>query len=493
MIPVPSLGGGALAPLAPFLILAAGGLFVLALDAILGRERNLPWVIVASPFPLIALASIFARWPHGGSVAGPFGPMNLYDSFGAFVAAVVCLATVCSITLSEGYLRKQGRYRGDYFALLLFSASGMVLFASTTELLTLFLGLELLSIPLYVLCGFLRTDPKSVEASMKYFLLGAFSSAIFLFGGALVYAGTGTTNLSAAFASTASPMVQAGFLLLLAGFLFKVAAVPFHMWTPDVYEGAPTAVTAFMATAVKAAAFGAFARILALMPIGSGGTAAVLWWVAAVTMTVGNVAALTQSNIKRMLAYSSIAHAGTMMIGLAVFAKTGDAEALSGILYYLLAYALMNLGAFGVVILWGGPSEERLEIGEWAGMGWKSPAAGAALSVFMISLAGIPPTAGFFGKYYIFRNAMAHGFGPLVVVAVLNSALSVAYYLRVLVALYMRPAEARSFEISPSILAGAVVALCVLGTLWIGFAPNGFLPGVPALLGLVKGSVLTLR
>jgi NADH-quinone oxidoreductase subunit N len=488
-----SFDTAALGPLIPFLILAAGGLFVLLADSLAEKGRPLPWMLISAPVPVIAFIVQLARWPLG-SVSSS-GGMLVGDSFGAFVTALVCLSTFFAIVLSEDYLRKAGRYRGDYFALLLFSASGMVLFSSTRELLMLFLGLELLSIPVYILSGFLRKDPRSVEASLKYFLLGAFSSAIFLFGGALIYAASGTTDLGVALAQPAGGWLpQAGALLLLIGFLFKVAAVPFHMWTPDVYEGAPTAVTAFMASGVKAAAFGALCRVLFLLQPSAAGTglAGLLWWVAVVTMTVGNAAALTQTNIKRMLAYSSIAHAGYMLIGLAVFTGTGDAQALSGILYYLAAYVLSNIGAFAVVILWAEKGEERLEISEWAGLGWRSPAAALALSVFMISLSGIPPTAGFFGKYAIFRNAIEHGYGGLVIAAVLNSALSVYYYLRVLVALYMRSAP-RPLVLRRSVLIGAVAALCAVGTLWIGFAPDAVLPGVPALFGLVRGTVVTLH
>lgn len=490
----PNLSAGDLAPLLPFLILSAGACLILLFDALAGSKRSIPWSLVAAPLPLIALLTYVARWSAQGG-PGPFGGMHLDDAFGGYVGILVCLATLLSVVLSEGFLRKQGRYRGDYFALLLFSASGMLLFAASREVLTLFLGLELLSIPVYILSGFFRKDPKSVEASMKYFLLGALSSAVFLLGGAFLYAATGSLDLGIALAGgVQSPLTTLGLLLLVSGFLFKVAAVPFHMWTPDVYEGAPTAVTAFMATAVKAAAFGAFARVLTLAQpgVGTAGLTSMLWWISVLTMTVGNVAALTQGNIKRMLAYSSIAHAGYMLIGLTVFSRSGDPAALSGILYYLLAYALMNLGAFGVVILWGERGNERLEMADWGGLGWRSPKAALALSIFMISLSGIPPTAGFFGKYTIFRNAVEHGFGSLIIIAVLNSALSVYYYLRVLVTLYMRPAL-RPLELERSVLLGAVVAVCALGTLWIGFAPDTVVPGVPALLSLVRESVLALR
>jgi NADH-quinone oxidoreductase subunit N len=501
----PTFGAAALAPLLPFLVFVAGASLVLLIDALAGRRR-LPWAWIAVPVPLLALIAAAARLAAGGgpAIAGDpailggatvFGGQFVEDAFGLFVTVVIAMASLFAVVLSDVYLRRMERYRGDYFALILFSAGGMCLFASSTDLISLFLGLELLSIPVYILSGFLRRDPKSVEAAMKYFLLGAFSSAVFLLGGALVYAGTGSTDLAVALRGGFDPgargLVLAGGLLLLAGFLFKTAAVPFHMWTPDVYEGAPTAVTAFMAAAVKAAAFGALARALIVAgPSGiSAAAAGFLWWVALLTMTVGNLAAIVQLNVKRMLAYSSIAHAGYMLVGLAVFAATGSRELLAAVLFYLLGYAFMNLGAFAVVILWGGEKEERLEISDWAGMGWKSPAAAAALSLFMIALAGIPPTAGFFGKYLLFRGAVNQGFVSLVVLAALNSAVSVYYYFRVLVSLYMRPAT-RPMEYAPSVAVGAVIAACAIGVLWLGILPEGLRSVAPvSLIGLVREAV----
>lgn len=497
----PRIDAAAMASLLPFLVFVVGGLLVLLVDALAGKRR-LPWAWIAAPVPVVALLAAAVRL---GAVSGltprptAFGGQFVEDAFGLYVTVVIALATLFAVVLSDVFLRRMDRYRGDYFALLLFSAGGMCLFSSSTELLSLFLGLELLSVPVYILSGFFRRSLESVEAAMKYFLLGAFSSALFLLGGALVYAGTGSTDLAVAlrggFQPGASGLVLAGGLLLLTGFLFKTAAVPFHMWTPDVYEGAPTAVTAFMAAAVKAAAFGALARALVVAGPSGVPTAAAgfLWWVAVLTMTVGNLAALGQQNIKRMLAYSSIAHAGYMMVGLAVFAATGARELLAAVLFYLLGYALMNLGAFAVVILWGGEKEEHLEISDLAGMGWKSPTAAVALALFMISLAGIPPTGGFFGKYLLFRGSVTQGFVPLVVIAVLNSAVSVYYYFRVLVALYMRPAT-RPMEYAPSVAAGAVIALCALGVLVLGILPDGLVPGMPSsLIGLVREAVAAVR
>lgn len=491
--PLPAIGLAELAPLTPFLILCGGGLLLVLIDAIIRGRPGFPWAPVTAVLPAAALVAYVAR--AGNPTAKTvFGPMFVEDAFGNAVGVLVCLATLLAVLLSGSYLQKAGRSRGEYYALLVFSASGLLLFTATTELLSLFLGLELLSIPVYVLSGYLRKDPKSLEAGMKYFLLGAFSSAVFLFGGALVYLTTGTTDLAVALRSGSDPITQLGFVVLLSGVLFKAATVPFHMWTPDVYQGAPTAVTAFMATAVKAAAFGALGRVL-----WAGGAigreipvAEMLWWISVLTMTVGNLAALTQSNVKRMLAYSSIAHAGYLLIGLVVFAGTGDGAALSGMLYYLLAYTLMNIGAFGVVIAWGEPGREHLEIPDYAGLGWRSPALALALTVFMVSLAGIPPTAGFFGKYYIFRSAVEHGYTSLVVIAVLNSALSVYYYLRVLVALYMQK-PVRELNLGRPAAAGLVVAICAVAVFWVGFAPDSFLPGVPTIVSWVQGAGISAR
>lgn len=286
----------------------------------------------------------------------------------------------------------------------------------------------------------------------------------------------------------------AGILFLLSGFLFKVAAVPFHMWTPDVYEGAPTTVTAFMATAVKAAAFGALLRVLGVIAGSTSGLplASILWWLAVLTMTLGNVAALTQSNVKRMLAYSSIAHAGYLLIGASIYAGTRDPGALSGVLYYMLAYTFMTLGAFAVVVAFGERENEHLDMGDYGGLGWRYPALGIAMSLFMISLSGIPPTAGFFGKYAIFKNAVENGQTGLVVIAVLNSALSVYYYIRVIVTLYMRPESARVVA-GRSMAIGVVVTLCALAILWAGIAPEGRLLGGADLLGSARSAVLAIR
>jgi NADH-quinone oxidoreductase subunit N len=477
-------------PRGPFLVLACGALLLVLLDTLLGRRRSIPWSIPT----LIVLLVAFVESVRGVGASGA-GWLTI-DRFSTFVTALVCMSAALAAVLSETYLRRLGRLRGDFFSLLLFSSAGMVLFASSTDLLILFLGLELLSIPVYILSGYNRADGKSGEAALKYFLLGAFSSAIFLLGIAFVYGAVGTTDLTAAVRAVpeAAPLARIGYLLLLVGFLFKVASVPFHMWTPDVYEGAPTTVTAFMATGVKAAAFAALLRVLAHQTGALSGLplAQMFWWLAVLTMTVGNLAALTQSNVKRMLAYSSIAHAGYILVGVTVYAATGDPDAISAILYYLLAYTFMTAGAFAVVVAFGEKGNEHLDMGDYGGLGWRHPALGIAMSIFMIALSGIPPTAGFFGKYAIFRSAVIHGQVPLVVIAVLNSALSVYYYFRVMVTLYMRPATEK-VEAGRGLAAALVVAVCVLAILWAGFGPDAGLPGVTRLIGYARASVLAVR
>jgi NADH-quinone oxidoreductase subunit N len=327
----------------------------------------------------------------------------------------------------------------------------------------LFLGLEVMSIAVYVLAGLFREDPRSNEASLKYLILGAFSSAFLLFGMAFLYGAAGGTlyldQLPGALMGHTfmRPLTLLAMALLLVGFGFKVASAPFHMWTPDVYEGAPTSVTAFMAVGVKAAAFAAFARVFFLAFLAMKLDWTMLLWVLAVaTMTVGNVTAIVQTNIKRMLAYSSIAHAGYLLVALVAANQLGAVS----LLYYLLAYTLMNLGAFGVVILVGRKKDSYLSIYDYSGLGFQHPALAASMALFMFALAGIPPTAGFVGKFYIFSAAVQAGYIWLAIIGVMNSLVSVFYYLRITVLMYMRPAEADLGPVTFSPGPTAVLASC---------------------------------
>ncbi|MFQ6112428.1 MAG: NADH-quinone oxidoreductase subunit N, partial [Nitrospinota bacterium] len=376
------------------------------------------------------------------------------------------------------YGEREGLTYGEYYCLILFATMGMILMAGGNNLLTIFLGVEVISISLYVLAGFLKTRARSNEAAVKYFLLGAFATGFLLYGIALIYGATGTTDLTriSAFAlkgaAQGNILLLAGMALLIVGLGFKLAAVPFHMWTPDVYEGAPTSVTAFMSAGPKAAVFAAFFRIFAAaLPQLKPDWTALLWVIAVLTMTLGNVVALAQFNIKRMLAYSSIAHAGYLLIAVVV----GDRLASSGLLFYLLAYTLMNLGAFGVVAALETREGGALDLRDYRGLGYKYPGLAFAMGVFMFSLSGIPPTAGFVGKFYIFSAAVNSGFIWLAVIGVLNSVVSVYFYLRVVVYMYMLE-PTRELAAPPlSIYTVIALILTVLGTLGLGVFPSLFM------------------
>jgi NADH-quinone oxidoreductase subunit N len=363
-----------------------------------------------------------------------------------------------------------------------------MLMASGGDLLVIFLGLEIMSLAQYILAGMRPNFLKSSEAAMKYFLLGAFATGFLLYGISLLYGATGTTNLAGIMTAIREgglsdhPLLSIGMGLLVVGFGFKVAAVPFHMWTPDVYEGAPTPVTALMSTGVKAAAFAALARVF-VMALGDlqGSWAPLFWGLAVLTMTVGNLMAIAQQNIKRMLAYSSIAHAGYLLIALVAAGPAG----LTGLLFYLLAYAFMNLGAFAVVVAMEQREDRYLRLDDYSGLGFRYPLISAAMALFMFSLAGLPPTAGFMAKFYVFSAAVEQGYIGLTVIGVLNSLLSLYYYLRPVVFMYMEESKADrpTMPVEPFLLAGLV--LTTLGTIQLGLSPSRW-------LGLAQAAALSL-
>jgi len=400
------------------------------------------------------------------------------DRYGLFFTLLFCVASGLTVLMSMSYLELTEIRTGDFYTLVLLATVGMVLMAMGTDLIVIFLGLEVMSIGAYVLAGMARRELRSNEAALKYFLLGAFATGFLLFGIALLYGATGSTALPAigskiAQAAVDQPtIVTAGIGLLLVGFAFKVAAVPFHMWAPDVYEGAPTSVTAFMAVGIKAAAFAAFVRIFmhTLAQLGADWSG-IFWGLAVLTMTVGNITALVQTNIKRMLAYSSIAHAGYLLIGMVAGGFGGG----SAVLFYLLVYTMMTIGAFAVVIAIGRRGEPNEEIADYAGLGFRNPLLGVAMSVFMLSLAGFPPLGGFVAKFYIFSAAIKAGYVGLAVIGMLNSVVSVYYYAAVLVRMYMQegdleiaPATSRPYLLATLVItAVATVALGIFpASLW---------------------------
>jgi NADH-quinone oxidoreductase subunit N len=425
----------------PEIVVVATALFVLLLDLALPEERKHLLCGAGIAGIGVALFSVYVLGP--GRIEG-FSGMIVHDGMGAFFDVVILAACALTLMMATGYSEWEGTHKGEFYGLLLLSTSGMMFMAKGTDLMTVFLGLETLSIPIYVLVGFHRNRMSSIEGALKYFLLGAFASGFLLYGIALIYAATGTTKIPVLATMLydaripASPLFLVGTGLLLVGFAFKVSLVPFHMWTPDAYEGAPTVITAFMSAAVKAAAFAALIRVLLVALPGMQPVLwKVLWGLAVLTMTVGNLSALVQDNVKRLLAYSSIAHAGYVLVGLV----SGDVFGGQASLFYLLVYAFMNMGAFGVVILIARKEDEGYDIAHLRGIGFRYPALGALLTLFLVSLGGIPPTAGFVGKFYLFSAAVKNGYIWLAVIGVLNSAASIYYYLRLVVAMYMVPAE----------------------------------------------------
>ena len=464
----------------PELSLAAFALVVILLDLVIQRKG---WLVVVSMAGIVVSAG-FALAMWGGSSQAIFNNMLAVDNFALFFKLLFLGIAALVILSSVDYVSKFARFQGEYYALVLLSTLGMMLMAAATELITIYIALELTSISLYILVGFLK-DSKSTEASLKYLLLGAVASAVLLYGMALVFGFTGKTQLGeiAQVIQTmspqtllASPALILGIVLLIAGFGFKIAAIPFHMWVPDVYEGAPTPITAYLSVASKAAGFAIILRVFysafglpQWLSLDWGMIFAVL---AAIGMTLGNVVAIPQTNIKRMLGYSSIAQAGYLMVGLATmgFAPTADILGRSGLLFFLASYALTNLGAFIAIIAISNKLDSDL-IQDYSGMGKRAPLLALALTLCLISLIGMPPAAGFMAKFYIFSAAVQHNLLWLVVIAVINSVISAYYYLRVVKVMWL--GEPASEEKVPS--SGALrvaLSLSCLGVLLLGVIPG---------------------
>ncbi len=412
---------------------------------------------------------------------GPaFGGSVSADAFSLFFIFLLLLVAALTLLGSVNYLERDHVNHGEFYTLVLMATVGACFMVSCTELMMIFIALEISSISTYILAGFKRQDPLSNESSLKYFLLGSFATAFFLYGIAFVYGLTGTTNLITLSERLASPsqwsvLLWLAMVLMFVGLAFKVSTVPFQVWTPDVYQGAPAPVTAFLSVAPKAAAFAVLLRIFL------GGLASVqalgfwvLWLSAILTMCVGNLAAIWQSNVKRMLAYSAVAHAGYVLVGITAAVASGNKEGISSVLFYLTAYALMNVGVFVLVAHLSGSGERWLEMEDYVGLAYERPGIAACLTVFLMSLAGIPTTAGFFAKFYVFRAAVHSHLIGLTIVAVLNGAVSVYYYLRLVVMMYMREGKTQASTSSVPWPLGAALAVSILGIFYLGLYPGPF-------------------
>jgi NADH-quinone oxidoreductase subunit N len=450
--------------IAPELVIAGSGLLLLMADLLLPASRK-GWLALLALLALVGgFAATITLFVIGDSQQAFFGMVS-DDWLALFGNLIVLSAGVLTVLLSPGYIERQGiTQHGEYYALVLFAVSGMMLMGSATNFMTIFLGLEILSLALYILSAFISGRFKSQESGMKYFLLSSFASGFLLYGMALIYGSTGTTSLSGistflsahtpnltpgAFGDDYGPMLVAGMGLLAVGFAFKVSAIPFHAWTPDVYEGAPTSITAFMSAGTKAAAFIALARtfMIALHPVSSSWTG-IIWAIAILTMVGGNILAATQTNVKRMLAYSSIAHAGYILVGIAL----NTPEGLASVLFYLGAYTFMNIGAFGAVLVLERREGQGTGLGDYAGLARRQPVLAGVMALFLLALAGFPGAVGFPAKWYIFYAAIRGGHLELAIIGVLASMLGFFYYLRVIWAMYFT--EGREGEIAPA-LSGA--------------------------------------
>lgn len=462
--------------LLPQFILVFAGMAIMLLEPFTAPEHKSRLARIAVLAAAAAAFSLISQW--SGESRTIFNGMFVVDNFSIFFQWLFLVILAISALISMKFNERESINRGEYYALLLFACSGMSLMVASRDLILTFIGIEILSIATYVLAGFKRNDIRSNESSLKYFLLGSFATAFLLYGIALIYGSTGSTNYQAirelvSMQGSFQGTTLIGMGLLLVGFGFKVALVPFHSWAPDVYEGAPTPITAFMTVGPKAAGFAALIRILVeAVPFLVEEWSSILWGLAILTMVLGNVVAVLQTNVKRMLAYSAIAHAGYILVGIV----TNSNEGFSAVLFYLVVYTVMNLIAFSVILSLSGTGDSRVHLNDYLGMARRAPFAAAALSISLISLAGIPLTGGFIGKFYLFSAAIRDGYVGLAIIGVLSSVVSVFYYFRLLVFMYMKEPDENAPEPEPiSWLVQAIIIIGVICILWLGVFPDSIL------------------
>jgi len=457
----------------PEIVVIASACLLLVVDLFLGKGRER---VIAYISLIVVLIAVGETWRLSGNNLYLFDRMFIVDSFATFFKMVFYLATFLTILLSINYIRIEGVGCAEYYILLLFALSGMMIMASAVDLLTIYVGLELMALPVYVLTGFLRQDLRSNEAAMKYVILGALSSGILLYGISLVYGITGTTQLSDIARAingqgVIDPALLLAIILLIVGFGFKLAAVPFHMWAPDAYEGAPTSITAFMSVGPKAAAFAVALRVF-LDALGPAATSwvEIITTLSVVTMALGSIVALVQTNIKRMLAYSSISHAGYALLGFVA----GGPEGIASVILYMLIYTFMNMGIFGVIVAMRKGEMVGEDIEDYTGLAKVDKGVALLMLVFLFSLAGIPPTAGFVGKFYIFMALVHKGFITLAVIAVVMTVVAAYFYIRIVMLMYMKE-PVREFDLAHTPNIRLALAIAVFGTVVIGILPTWFI------------------
>ena len=455
--------------LLPEIVLSVFGMVIILLDPLLDErrsQRTLGTIALIGSLGALIATLFQANYPGSG-----FWNMIQVDAFSIFFHFLIAAVTAIVILTSYEYMEVQEIRAGEYYGLILLGAVGMSLMSSAVELVLIFIALEISSISTYILAGFRRRAAISSEASVKYFLLGSFATAFFLYGVALMFGATGSTSIKdiaiVLRSGQVPPLAYVGVALMFVGLAFKVAAAPFHVWTPDVYEGAPSPVVGFMSTAPKAAAFAVLLRLM--FEARAPGRIWLIWVVAALSMTIGNLGALVQDNVKRLLAYSSIAHAGYLLVAFAALPDNGIPAAM----FYTASYAAMNVGAFAVVSHFGSAGERYVTLEDYSGLGNRSPVLAAILTIFLLSLIGIPITGGFFAKFYVFSAALQANLVGLVIIGVLNSAIAAYYYLRIIVVMYMREPREEEVPVSPVPAGlGVALAISVVATIYLGILPG---------------------